>query len=51
MAEKAPLYAVTEAEDENLRKYYGEIDLDDETFAALNATSKAFILEFVRQNY
>ena len=51
MAEKPPLYAVTDPEDEDLRKYYAEIDIDDETFAMLDAKSKIFILEFIKHNY
>ena len=51
MAEKDPLYAITDPEDMKLQAYYSEIPIDPETFSKLNATSKAFIKKFIKDNY
>eukprot|EP00347_Sterkiella_histriomuscorum_P011420 403372523 len=51
IAEKDPLYAIVDPEDDNLRRYYSEIAIDGETFAKLNVPSKAFIVKFIQENY
>ena len=51
IAEKDPLYAIVGPDDDNLQRYYSEINIDGDTFAKLNAPSKAFVLKFIKDNY